>query len=292
MSDSDKEETVYSWSRVNFTCLAAWYQNYVLGKKGEDNIWNVGGKFEHDLLEHAAKDAMTQEDCLEAVNNTWYDVVDGLDNPFTYKNKQGDYVDAAEHYYNKTLPFFTKDNANWLLGETVSVEEHLEFALPSGKKFQGFVDRVSVDDDDNLAIRDYKISKRFTRNNIKEKVRQLYIYSYGYHQKHGKYPNQLIFEFFQCWDKPYVVKFNIDDMNEAVEYAEGRIKEIEGRLKVERMGIKGMFNPDHKELLENNGERNTFCKSVCGYRASCPFTNGNTLKRFKTKELQDIELKK
>jgi len=288
------KETTYSWSRVNYTCLAAFYQNYVLENKGEDNIWNVGGKFEHDLMEHAAKDEMTQEDCLEAVKNSWYDAVDGLDNPFGYYNKEGELVEAAEHYYNKTLPFFTKENTNWLLGETVSVEEHLEFTLPSGKKFQGFVDRVSVDSDgkSNLTIRDYKISKRFTRKNVKEKSRQLYVYAYGYHQIHGQYPEQLIFEFFQFWDKPKVIKFNKADMDEAIEFAEGRILEIEGRLKVEKMGMKGMFTPDYKELLDEKGERNMFCKSVCGFRSSCPFIDGNHLKMFKTKGLQDIEIKK
>jgi len=287
------KDTTYSWSRVNYTCLSAFYMGYVQGKEGKDNIWNVGGKFEHELVEKSAKDEVSQEECLEIFDSNWYNKVEGLDNPFSYP-KGGDMIDAARHYYEKTRPFFTEENTNWLLGETVSVEEHLEFTLPSGRKFQGYIDRVSVDEDGNLAIRDYKISKRFTRNNIKEKVRQLYVYAYGYEQIHGKYPKQLIFEFFQFWDKPYIVKFKKADMLEAIDYVEGRIKEIEGRYTAAtKLGVKGLFLPDYNELIEENtGERNMFCKSVCSFRSDCPFTDGNHLKMFKAPDNQEFEIKK
>ena len=199
-------------------------------------------------------------------------------------------ITADEHYYKKVLPFFSEENTNWLLGDTIATEEHLEFTLPSGAKFQGHLDRVC--NNEGLEIRDYKISKRFTRNNIKEKARQLYVYAYGYHQKHGVYPERLVFEFFQDWKKPYIVKFNKKEMDSVIQWVEDRIKELIGRVTtVERLGLKGLFLPNYKELIEEkNGMRNMFCKNVCGYRKSCPFVDGNYLKMFKTPDIQEIEI--
>ena len=81
-------------------------------------------------------------------------------------------------------------------------------------------------------------------------------------------------------------------MLEAIEYVEYRIKNIEGRiLATKKLGAKGLFLPDYDNLIdEKTGERNMFCKSVCGYKNDCPFTDGPHLKMFKTPKNQEFNL--
>jgi hypothetical protein len=260
----NKEEMVWSFSRINYSCLSDFYQNYILGREGISNGWSDYGTFLHDLMEKAAKKSISRKEAEICFDSGW----DSVETPGFPRFS----IDLKPHYKKKCKPFFSPDNKRWLQGDTLSVEEHLVFTLPGGAKMQGYLDRVTSE----VSIRDYKISKKFTKKNKKEKARQLYLYAFGYHQVHGVYPEWLIFEFFQDWLSPERIKFKIEDMQEAIYWAEARIEtllDLIDRSDTE----KGLFMPG-EELKEKNGSRDFFCMNLCSYREDCPMTQGNYFK--------------
>lgn len=260
-----KEETTYSFSRLDWSCLYAWHLNYNLGQEGEENGWGIGGELLHDICESVAKGEITEKEALQQYKDTWFEAVEGTFPSFAN-------INLSTHYYWKILPFFERDKF-WKGGVT-AVEEHIVCNLPNGKKFQMYID-LQLNDRDLVV--DHKIAKRerFVKE-LEKKRRQVDLYAYGIKQKHGKYPKKLIFNFFQEPYNPIVLDFDEDAMNNSLDWAMKRIDIIEKLgLATTKLDAVGLYMPDFDALSEKNGKRNMFCKSVCSYRSTCRFTQGD-----------------
>lgn len=268
----------WSFSRINYTCLADFYQTYVLKKKGEDNGWSELGLFCHDLVERVAKGELSKEEARVIFKRDFFSNIKHLFPATPY------WQNPEDDYYAKIKPWFEREH--WWEGEVVSVEEHLEFTLPSGEKFQGYIDRVSRVDGD-IELVDYKVAKKYKGVGLLEKSRQLMLYAYGYHQKHGIYPSRVMFEYFQFtktngefnYTHPSVIEFDEKQMLRAVKWAEDRIVTIK-RLLEQSKTEKGHFMPDYDELSDKSGIRGYYCKNICSHREDCPFTDGAYFKKF------------
>lgn len=268
MSKEEKKEVVYSFSKLDWSCLYAWHRKYNL-KEYEplSNAWSTGGSFCHKLMEDVAKEAITTSSAAEMFNDNWFDVVS--DPPFPDFPRPLD-----THYYWKIKPFFERER--YWKGEIASVEEHLEFELPNGKRFQGYVDLTICDENGkNPILVDYKISKPFEGKKLKEKQRQLLLYCEGHRQKHGELPKKAAFYFFQDASATIVIDVTEELVQEALSWAMTRINIIEKlQLATSKLGVVGAWMPDFNKL-EEKGKRNMYCKSLCGFRENCKFCQGD-----------------
>ena len=272
-----------SFSRADYTCDSGFYLGYVLKKEQMISPWGEMGTFCHSIAEAVGKGEYTEKDGLELFENGFYD---SLSVPFPATSN---WPDPEGSYYKNIRPWFARDK--WWDGEIIDIEKYVEFDLPSGQRMRGYIDQVI--DEGGLKLKDFKVAKAFVGKKLKEKKRQLNLYSFAYHQETGIYPDLIEFDYFQRGRfKPETMKFNYDEMMADVEWLDHRMGNILARLRImEATGAKGLFNPPDS-ITDKNGNRNYYCKQVCGFRENCPFTDGNHLKIFKTKELQDIQIKK
>ena len=233
------------------------------------------GSFCHDLVERVAKGEISQEMALSEYDKGFFQAIE---QPFPatpyWKDPEGS-------YYKKIRPWFEREK--WWDGEVHSAEEHLVFDLPSGDKFQSYVDRINKHDI-GFRITDYKVAKKYTGEELEKKSRQLHMYAYGFHQKYGEYPSEMEFEYFQFskagrYVKPSIVKFNYDDMVKTIDWAEEQIDLLKNKIKISETE-KGHFLPDYNNLQEVNGMRGYYCMNICTFRENCPFVEGLNFKQF------------
>lgn len=262
-----EEEIVWSYSRINFTCKYNWYKTYVLGDRGENNFFGELGSALHELMEDHANGITTAEEVTEAFDNSFYDMAT------TPTVGDFDYYASA---YNKMWDYFHR--SKFWKGEVVFAEKELNFTLPSGEKFKGFIDLGL--NPKALDFIDHKSSAGFKEHEKEKKVYQQYLYAYGFHQETGEYPKRLIWDFFKLPNEPFIVEFNYDDMMKAVEWAENQIKTLRKLMLLsKKMDIVGLWMPDINYPPEDPiaspraKNRNFFCLQLCNHRNSCLFVN-------------------
>ena len=269
MSDSDKGEMIWSYSRISYFCKYNWYKTYIQGDRGENNFFGELGGSLHELLELHANGEITAEEVTESFDNSFYDMS-------TTPPPEGafDYQASA---YNKMYDYFHRDK--FWRGDVIEAEKELNGVLPSGAKFIGFIDLIL--DNDGLDFIDHKSSNGFKPHDLKKKIYQQYLYAYFYHQETGVYPKRLIWDFFKLPNKPLIVEFNYDDMMEAISWAEGQI-ELLSKLMIisNKLNVEGLWNPDlnyppEEPLASPRAKnRNFACENLCNHRNSCKFVNG------------------
>lgn len=262
------DDITWSFSRIDFSCKYAWYRNYVLKEKGEENFFSQLGGTLHLLLEYLARGIITEEDVYAAFEDNFFEFSDfsfteGFDYELSAMNKMRGYFKRKKYWS----------------GEVIDVEKKLEFTLPSGEKFTGYIDLVL--NNDGVDLVDHKSSTHFAEKDKKKKVHQQYLYAYGYHQETGVYPKRLIWDFFKSPDEPWIVEFNYDDMMNSVEWAEGKITLLRNMLKVTKeLKPLGLWMPDLDYPKDDPiaspraKNRNMFCLNLCNYRNDCIFTKG------------------
>ena len=260
----------WSFSRIDVTCYADFYQNYILGKAKEANGWNEMGKFCHNIVEQVGGGLITTKQGHQLFVDNFYDCIE---HPFP---KSQYWTDPEGSYFSKIEPWFAREV--WWEEEVKSVEEHFEFELPSGEKFQCFVDQIGTTKDGKILIRDFKVAKKYSKTEVLKKVKQLHIYAYAYKQKYGEYPDLLEFQYFQSGTPPHVFKVNEKDVLATIAWAEARIIEIKEKIEKSKTE-KGHFNPDYDELGKGF-TRGYYCMNICSFRLDCPFVSGEFFKSF------------
>jgi hypothetical protein len=233
----------YSFSRLTswHTCKGAWNRNYNLNDKGEDNWFSRFGTLGHHVLEKVDRKEMAPEQALQEWTSRYKaEVLLGADShEFQWMMKR--YRGACDFFAGFT---------GWRT-EPVWIEEHVEIDRGTFK-FQGYVDRLSILPSGDYSMQDYKSSKRYEGKELKEKARQMYLYSAAVKERFGVFPKNLIFfHFFQ--NIPVIIPFKEADYVEAWEWAAKTVAEIEA------------YDGDYP-LTDNK----YFCKAICNYRNDCP----------------------
>lgn len=245
------DDMVWSFSRIGSfnTCKLKFYKKYILGEQDENNFFTEYGSFIHSILEKYSKGELELFDLVGYYKDN-YDMEVCLPAP---PNK---YVDLRESYYKKGLKYF--ENFEGFGDETVGTEQEikLDLDLKDRKiKFIGYIDRLSKDEDGEFKILDHKSKAGFkTDEELKEYLRQLYLYSIYVKNTYGKYPKTLQFNMFREGEQ-VVHSFDLKELEETLEWVRNTINNIYSETE---------FAPKTKEP-----ENDFFCKYLCGFKGNC-----------------------
>ena len=214
-----------------------------LKKNGEDNIFASYGILVHSILERYAKGELQKEDLVNEFKNSFELEIS---EPILMFGR-----DLTESYLEKGIAFFSNFEGFWGLKP---IEAEHRFEVPLGHStFVGVIDLIATNDTDDIIIIDHKSSSKFSKKELKEKSKQLYLYATEVYEKYGKFPKELWFNHFKN-DYIEKIKFNIEDYREAVNWALDTIDKIEACLE---------FNPNNSDTFH--------CGYLCDYRNNCEY---------------------
>ena len=209
----------YSFSKLSswWTCPYGYKLRYIDHSAGIGNAFSSYGSLVHSIMERYAKGELRLSD-LAAIYEWEFDAA--VPEKFPW-NK---FVDLRESYYQAGLSFL-KDFKGYDNYKLLGVEEDFKVKIDDWL-FVGIADLICEDDSGRLIIRDYKSKAVFKNDEEKHKyARQLYLYSLFVKEKYGRYPDELQFMMFRK-KKVEPVPFNIDDFNEAIEWAKDTVRII------------------------------------------------------------------
>jgi RecB family exonuclease len=238
---SEPKKMTYSFSRVNtfLTCPYSFYASYIEKEEQWQNGWGVGGSYSHQVIEDVLSGKIEASEALEY----WDKNVPDLEFPFMKTSYITKYVD-------KTRDFFRTFSG--INNEILGIERHFEVDI-DGISFQGLIDLETRSDEGDMVITDWKFAAEsgFSGKKLKEKARQLYLYSIPFKEKFGEYPSSMYF--YLCLSKKAIkIDFNEKDLQEAIDWLKDGVAKIEA-------------------ATEYNKEPQSFyCRNLCGVQ-SCEF---------------------
>lgn len=244
----------YSFSKLNsfHQCPYAWKQRYIEHASQMQNAFAEFGTLCHSLFERYTTGELELSELADTYE--WE-----FDSAFTTNFPKLGKTDLKKSYYNKGLTFFQ----NW-----PGYDKQCEF-LASEEKFTiqigdfnliGFIDFQYVDENGKLICLDYKSHNGFTKEELKSYGRQPYLYSGYMKEKLGRFPDILRFFSFRE-NKYYDIPFNIEEYNEAVQWAIDTVAEIRGAWQYEK-------RPDQ-----------FYCTKLCSSRGECKYGKYFTWKK-------------
>jgi ATP-dependent exoDNAse (exonuclease V) beta subunit len=213
------------------------------------------GTYVHMILEKWNKGELQLSELLDYyIDHYW----ENISSDFTMYMTENFYKDFSENYYNKGLEFF--QNFEGFDFDVVDAEQDFDLVYENKFRINGRIDLIAkYKDQDGLIVVDYK-----SKGNWKSKAerleyeKQLYFYAYAVKQLYGEYPKKMAFFMFRI-NKWTWVDFDLDRLNEVMDWAEDRINTIQSEF---------MFAPI---LEENNNQFDWFCYNFCGIRHSCKY---------------------
>lgn len=237
----------YSFTKLStfHQCKLQYYLQYILHQRGLNNAFSEYGTICHSILERYAKGELAIYELL----GEYEKLFPTISHDFPY-NK---YVDLCESYYNGGYNFFKhwEGLENY---EILGVED--EFIIEEDDfRFKGFIDLILKDKKGRIILHDWKSKSKFkSKHELKEKARQLYLYSTRIKERFGVYPDILQFGLFRV-GKTQTIPFNLEAYNEAREWMFNTVKEI------------------RECNLWNENVDKFFCESLCNFREDCILKN-------------------
>lgn len=245
------DEMVWSFSRLNsfHTCKRMFYKRYILEDDAEGNFFAQFGSFVHKILEMYSKNEIELFDIKK-----YYE--DNFDLYITEEAPPNNYVDLREQYYKKGLKYL--ENFEGFSDDAVGTEQEIKLDIELSDmtiKFIGYIDRLSKDKDGNFKILDHKSKSAFKNDEeLKEYLRQLYLYSLFVKQKYNEYPKILEFNMFKE-NETVTCEFDENALKEALEWVENTIHDI--------------YEEEDFNTKCENPYNDFFCRYICGYKGLC-----------------------
>ena len=237
----------YSYSKLNgwHTCPKSWAMTYIDHKPGQSNGFASFGTLCHSILEGYENGEYELSSLADIYEFSYADAVPEKFPP----NK---YVDLAESYYRQGLKFFQNWEGYPEGTEILGVEHKFEIPINNDWLLNGFIDLEYRDAEGHTRIRDHKSKKGFTKKELAEYAKQIYIYSTAFREQFGEFPEFL--EFF-CFreNKVYEIPFDINDYNKAMDWAQRTVDEIRNAW---------CYDPNPSEF---------YCKYLCNHRDECQY---------------------
>lgn len=254
------ERMTWSFSRVTTydQCPYEWYLHYILKDADEypeeQNFYAQIGGYVHEILAMVLENKLKAEDAFdyyvdhydENVTETTFPNV--MDNTF---DKCADYLMDADKLNSLKNDF-----------EIVGVEKKAVFTI-NGKKFLGFIDVLAKSKEDGgYIVIDHKSAEYpFTKSgNIKSSARsfekykrQLYLYAHWVKEQYGEFPKLLVWNHFKDGGQLAIIKFDINEYQEAINWFCDKINVIEA-----------------DEEFDANKEY-FYCNNLCPYRNTCEY---------------------
>jgi hypothetical protein len=256
--EEHKGKKLYSFSKLTsfYDCLHKFDRVYNQKDRGENNFWGEVGSIVHDIIEKHLKGELALEDMSLEFQRPWYNM----------QYRMFPQMEAS--YYSKIYQFFQDfPSPNQ---RVVSVEGQFYIHIDSERSLMGFEDMVTMDDDGNITVTDWKISKPFTKKDEKSKKRQLYIYARAAKEKWGRYPTNMVF-FFVKEGAFYNYEFDKDELIETLNW----VKETADLID-ERIDSGGPWPDKIMEAMDSGIDVNNkkafdrfFCENLCPHRNTC-----------------------
>ena len=174
-------KTIYSISRLDTInrCLYEAYQTYILGERGENNVYAMLGGKVHDVLEAIVNGEATEEDLQPAVDAELEDIdLLGLSFP---KGRDGE--DTIRIGWEMDMRHFCSTYKSPVNNGDLHTEELFIYTTPKGNILQGYIDLYKENKDGSISIYDYKTSSLYKGEDLKEHGRQLVLYALGKEQE-------------------------------------------------------------------------------------------------------------
>jgi hypothetical protein len=230
----------WSFSKLNLfeTCRYAFYQQYILERKGVMNAFAQFGSCSHIVLEKYAKGQLEIFELL----NEYKEIYDTI---VTEKFPRNKYKDLNQSYYEAGYQYFQEFEGfgdNKILG----VEKEVSFKIED-YRFGGYIDLVLEDKNSDIIVVDHKSKSKMSGEEKDKYLKQLYLYCIPLIEEYKKYPKYLKFNMirYQDW---ITEEFNVDKLEETKNWA---INIIETIFKEEK------FLPYSSKY---------FCSNICSFR--------------------------
>lgn len=172
---------LWSWSKVD-TAINSMYEyflKYVLHVKEDrtDCAYATMGGICHSTIEDFYNEKIGYNDMIEQFNDGWTTAIDIADLKFdrndSVKNENisGKYKLNLEHFFRNHQPIKYKIALEKFI--TAKIGDHV---------FQGYIDAIYKDDNENYHIVDWKTSTKYSGKTAEEKCGQLVVYAIGLNQ--------------------------------------------------------------------------------------------------------------
>ena len=260
MVETPKEEALrenrYSYSKLTSfnTCKFGYYKRYIEHQRGIGNCFSSYGTLLHSILERYGKGKLSIENLVDTYE---WEFNTSIPERFP-KTKYC--PDMRKLYYTQGLDFL-RNFKGYSNIDILDVETEFDIPLYDWI-FTGVIDFVFIDKKTNeLILRDWKSKSSF--KNKKEEAeyrRQLYLYCIYIKDRYGRYPDKMQFYLLRK-NKIVEVRFNEEDLLEAVNWANNTVKEIQQCWSYPP-------SPD-----------NFFCNQLCNHRFECPHKPNISVKK-------------
>lgn len=248
---------LYSYTQLSAfeQCQYSWYLLYQQHAKRESNAFSSYGSLVHELLEQCAKGEIAQDALADLFD--WQ-----FDEAIREKFPPNKYVDLRQSYHKQGVAFFAGFEGFDGM-DILGVEEH--FVLDRGDyALQGYIDLI-YRQKDQLICRDWKSAKAWSKQELADHAKQVYLYSAHCKEKYGQYPDLLEFFHFREGNKKSVIVFSEKDYQNALDWADAVVEKINCTW-------------DYRHNYDD-----FFCSHLCSCRSSCPYRVNERKKFFAAK---------
>lgn len=260
---------MYSFSKLETfnNCKRAYYYTYVLGEKGNENIYSYCGTIVHELTQGIIQGYETNESAVKKFHEAIEDA-EMLDLPWVSEKIKNNYVECITHFL---------ENYAGIKNNTIRIEDYFEVEI-EGHIFRGYIDlwyRVG----NKIYIFDLKTSTKYSNKELPKKARQLVLYAIALNEKYPEYDIILQFNMMKYVLKNgKLVERNKLDLFD--EYENDGLVEIkfteearEDFHKYVRETMNKINSLDENDILywgmDNDPRKDFFCIHLCGHRPKC-----------------------
>lgn len=172
-------KNIYSISRLNSLnqCPYAAYITYVIGDRGDNNVWAALGSIMHDTLQGIIDNGTSTDALIESLNDGIENLeISGIDFP---KDRNGGSAIRDNWIANMTgfCRNFKAPNGKF------ETEKLVIYKVSEDDYIQGYIDLLKINDDGTLSVYDWKTSSQFVGDHLIEAGRQLVLYAQALEQE-------------------------------------------------------------------------------------------------------------
>lgn len=251
-----KEQTVYSWSRLNSYyqaikkegCFYSFYKTYKENDRGESNYFAEFGKCFHELFEQLHKNEILP-----------WDIAEEVEDRIAHFKFKAPFPKMGNAYQQSLRAFFSEDHYDLLFNNYTFLEiEEEQIFFIQDKIIKGYPDIVAQHTQYGFVIGDYKTSKKYEGEQLEHNIMQLYLYSIPICEKYQRYPDHFIYIFpREKQKKEFVYPFSKEKLEKTKEWTLQTIAQIENHQE---------WTP-RCQLL--NSDQDFFANHLCNHRNNC-----------------------
>lgn len=252
----------WSYSRLNAfqQCKYGFYLNYILNNPDlylpESNFYSENGSLCHETLEKLLKGDLDVEDAASYYINKFNEQI-------CYSTKQS----IMDRKMESCADYFANTDFDWLGAYNIlGVEKKMFFHIDK-KNFVAYIDLLlEHKESKDIIVVDHKsggfpLTKAGTISKNKKQSfdgyrKQAYIYAHAVHEKYGKFPTFLCWNYFADDGQWLKIPFDENEYDETINWVKRTIQSIEQEQ-------------DYEPSMDF-----FYCTNLCAFRNSCEYVQG------------------